>query len=135
MGQRSLAGIRILVAEDNEVNQILLRKFMRLWGAEIAIAEDGAEALEMAQDKHFDLVLMDIQMPVMDGYSASRKIRSLEDEYFKDLPIIAITASTLLEVKDRVLESGMNDYVNKPFSPEQLFDKIIQWVSAPIEKA
>ncbi len=119
-----LSGKRILISEDNEVNQLLVQKFLTMWGAESTTVSNGAEAVEMVKSHTFDLVLMDLQMPVMDGYMASSLIRELPGCSKEELPIIAVTASALLEVRRRVLEAGMNDYVSKPFSPEQLFDRI-----------
>ena len=121
----ALQGARVLVAEDNEVNQILLRKFLKLWGAEMQLADNGEEAVEIMKVEEFDLILMDLQMPVMDGYTASREIRKLENG--KDIPIIAVTASALIEVRKNVLDAGMTDYVSKPFSPDQLYTKIAEY--------
>lgn len=125
---QSLHGARILVAEDNEVNQILLKKFLKLWGAEMQMADNGMEAIEHLRNDDYDLILMDLQMPVMDGYTASREIRKMEDGKYKDIPIIAVTASALIEVRKNVLEAGMNDYVSKPFSPDQLYAKISEYL-------
>jgi PAS domain S-box-containing protein len=119
-----LGGKRILITEDNAVNQLLVQKFLTMWGAESMTVSNGAEAVEMVKNHKFDLILMDLQMPVMDGYMASSLIRELPGCSKEELPIIAVTASALLEVRRRVLDAGMNDYVSKPFSPEQLFDRI-----------
>lgn len=123
-----LPGFRVLLAEDNEVNIIVASKFMKKWGLEIDVAKTGNEAVEKVQNQHYDLVLMDLQMPGMDGYTASRTIRSLPEDRFKQLPIIALTASALAEIPKKVLDSGMNDYVIKPFNPIELYSKIVQYL-------
>ncbi|MCB0760679.1 MAG: response regulator [Flavobacteriales bacterium] len=125
-----LIGYHVLITEDNEVNQILVRKFLNMWGATCDIARNGLEAIEMIQARQYDLVLMDLQMPVMDGYTASRKIRQIPGYSVDELPIIAVTASALIEVRKKALEAGMNDYVSKPFSPEQLFERMSKYFNA-----
>lgn len=124
----SLAGYRILLAEDNEINKVVASKFMKKWDLEIDHAGNGAEALEKVIEKEYDMVLMDLQMPKMDGYTASRAIRDLPGARFKELPIIALTASVLAEINRKVLDAGMNDYVSKPFNPMELYTKITQYI-------
>ena len=119
-----LKGCQILVAEDNEVNQILLGQFLKLWGAELTLAKNGQEALTLAKNNRYDLILMDLQMPVMDGLTASRHIRSLGEPWCSEIPIIAVTATELTEIRKDVQDAGMTDCVSKPFSPDQLFNKI-----------
>ncbi|MFT5247435.1 MAG: CheY-like chemotaxis protein, partial [Gammaproteobacteria bacterium] len=126
-----LVGKRILITEDNEVNQLLIQKFLTIWGAESETVSNGAEAVSMVKKEKFDLILMDLQMPVMDGYMASSIIREIPGCSKDELPIIAVTASALLEVRRRVLEAGMNDYVSKPFSPEQLYERISLYLLPP----
>ncbi len=120
----SLKGVKILAAEDNEVNQILLKKFVILWGATISVVGNGKEAIEFLNNEDYDLILMDLQMPIMDGYTASKEIRKMEGSKFQNIPIIAVTASAMIEVKKKVLAAGMTDYISKPFSPDQLYNKI-----------
>jgi CheY-like chemotaxis protein len=115
---------RILVVEDDRVNQLIASSLLNQWGMEATEANDGAEALEKIGTKKFQLVLMDIQMPVMDGFEATRRIRALEDMYFKNVPILAFTASGLIEVSKRAYELGMNDVVTKPFALDELRAKI-----------
>jgi PAS domain S-box-containing protein len=115
-----LRGVKVLLVEDNRVNQIVATNFLKKWGIEVEIANHGKEAVEMIQRKSYQLVLMDLQMPEMDGYEASKKIRSFQDPYFKTVPIIALTASAMIDIKDKVIEIGMNDFVSKPFHPEEL---------------
>jgi PAS domain S-box-containing protein len=122
--QNELQHIRVLLVEDNAVNRMVASKFLSRWGIETTSAENGRIALEKIQSKQFDIVLMDLQMPEMDGYSATRAIRAMEDPYFRTIPIIALTASAMMDVKDRVFLIGMSDYLTKPFNPKELYAKI-----------
>ncbi len=119
---KCLRGNHILIAEDNKVNQMVVSKVVKKWNAEFTIVEDGLQAVEAVKHHDFDLILMDIQMPNMDGIEATRQIRSLESEK-AGIPIVALTAS-IQEIKDRLEEYKMDDVVSKPFSPSQLFDSI-----------
>lgn len=119
--------IRVLLVDDNEVNQIVASNFLQQWGAKTDSAYDGQEAVELIKNKSYQLVLMDLHMPEMNGYEAAKEIRGMDDPYFKNIPIIALTASATLDVKERVVESGMNDYLSKPFQPEELYSKICQY--------
>ena len=120
----SLAGVRVLVVEDNPVNAKIAGKFFVKWGMIPDYAVNGKIALEMLAEKEFDLVMMDLQMPVMDGYEASRRIRLSPKPALKNIPIIALTASALLDVEKEVHEAGMNGWMAKPFRPNELFQKI-----------
>ncbi|MEX2513694.1 MAG: PAS domain S-box protein [Cyclobacteriaceae bacterium] len=127
--ENNLEAKRILVAEDNQVNQILLKKYLSKWGVgEIMFAINGKVALELFFKNEFDLVLLDLQMPEMDGFEVAKIIRKLDLVAKKNIPIIALTASSLFEVKDRLEESGMDDYISKPFTPENLYGKIIKYL-------
>lgn len=114
------AGIKVLLVEDNEINQLVAGNFLQRWGFEYDIAQNGAIALQMVQEKHYELILMDIQMPVMNGYEASAAIRNLPSEHYQKVPIIALTASAIMEIKEKMSEHGLNDCVTKPFKPEEL---------------
>ena len=116
----SLAGLKLLVVEDNKTNRQVIKLFLDGWQVDYQMAENGLEALKMVQDFRPNIILMDIQMPVMDGYEASEKIRQLEDSYFQTLPIIALTASTMMDSRDRIISSGLDGYIEKPFNPEKL---------------
>lgn len=124
----SLAGFKVLLVEDNEINTIVAGKFMKKWDLEIDYAIHGAEALEKVKENEYDVVLMDLQMPKMDGYEASTAIRNLPGKRFKELPIIALTASVLAEINKQVVDAGMNDYISKPFNPMELYSKIAKYV-------
>jgi PAS domain S-box-containing protein len=119
-----LSGKHILLVEDNKINQSIAIKFIKNWKATYELAENGLESLDKIQNKNFDLILMDLQMPEMGGYEAVKNIRKMEEQYFKQIPIIALTASASLEVKNKVIEKGFNDYVSKPFNPYDLNNKI-----------
>ncbi|MFC3415031.1 PAS domain S-box protein [Algoriphagus hitonicola] len=124
---KSLQQASILVAEDNTVNQILIRKFLKKWNAgNLVFAADGQEAMEMFEKGDFDLILVDLQMPIMDGFTAARKMRNHADPKKSRLPILALTASSFHEVKDALEEIGFDDYIPKPFSPEVLYEKLIK---------
>lgn len=125
----SLGDKKILVAEDNLVNQVLLRKYLSKWGVgEIKFAENGKIALDHFFKHDFDLVLLDLQMPEMDGFEVAKIIRKLDLLSKRNVPIIALTASSLLEVKEQLEASGMDDYISKPFTPENLYGKIINYL-------
>jgi PAS domain S-box-containing protein len=115
-----LEGIRLLLVEDNAVNQVVAKNFLNKWGFEISICENGEQAISLVETMNYDLVLMDIQMPVMDGYEATKIIRRKPHPYFKRLPIIALTADVTPEVQAKALDAGMNDMMSKPFQPQEL---------------
>ncbi|MEP7279272.1 MAG: ATP-binding protein [Bacteroidota bacterium] len=119
MGKKS-----ILVAEDVELNQFLAKQIMQSWGFDVTIADNGRKALQALQEQDFDLVLMDIQMPEMDGINATQCIRQLADSTKASIPIIALTANALKGDSERYLQAGMNDYLSKPFTEESLFNVI-----------
>ncbi len=120
----SSSGHRILVVEDNKINQIVVAKMLTKIGMQVVTANNGIEALNEIKAQNFDLILMDIQMPKMDGYRATAEIRKMADPMKRDVPIIALTASAFLTEKEKAKLFGMNDHVGKPFSPEDLMEKI-----------
>lgn len=122
---KKLNGKKVLLVEDNEINRLVAFKFLRKWGVEVTEAGNGKEALEHLKKNVFDLVLMDLQMPVMDGYEATRLIRSSMPNG-KTIPIVALTASIMNEVQEKILTSGMNDIILKPFNPGELYSKIVK---------
>lgn len=119
-----LDGIRILLAEDNMVNQKVMTRFMERWEADMTIVDNGRLAVEAVQNNQFDIILMDLQMPEMDGYDAAMNIRNLDDPNKRNIPIIALTAAALKEVREKVFAAGMNDFVTKPFNPTDLKQKL-----------
>ena len=116
--------LRVLVAEDNLVNQKVMQSFLKRWKVECVIVSNGREVLEELKTKEFDLILMDLEMPVMDGYEATSIIRKMENSSKRDIPIIALTAAALNEVKEKVYSIGMTDFVTKPFNPVELRRKL-----------
>ncbi|XZF13745.1 PAS domain S-box protein [Chitinophagaceae bacterium MMS25-I14] len=124
---KDLKGMRLLLAEDNPINVLLARQFLNQWNIISDIAENGAVAVRMVQENDYDIVLMDLQMPEMDGYEATLTIRNLPGEKFSTLPIIALTASAMLDIKDKAFTVGMNDYVSKPFNPDELYKKLLHF--------
>ncbi|GAB4249839.1 MAG: ATP-binding protein [Saprospiraceae bacterium] len=121
---KTLDGYQILVAEDNKITQMVVAKVLRDRGAEVCLAANGKEAVEKFEEKPFDLVVMDINMPVLDGYKAVAKIRRLEQGSGRKVPIVALTSSVLLTTKEKALLHGMDEYVGKPFSIDDLMDKV-----------
>lgn len=118
----------VLLVEDDAANQELADYLLTNAGLTIVIAGNGQEALRALQKDHYDLVLMDIQMPVLDGISATRKIREMPGEYFQKLPIVAMSASAMKEEIDRCLENGMNAYITKPIEPQKMFEKLAEFL-------
>ncbi|MBK9540706.1 MAG: response regulator [Bacteroidetes bacterium] len=122
----STSHLRILVAEDNPINQLIVRKVFADWETPIEFADNGKIALDMLQNASFDLVLMDIQMPEMDGYTAVDKIRHELPEALRNIPIMAMTAHATQNERQKCLEAGMNEYISKPFEPSELKKKILE---------
>jgi signal transduction histidine kinase/CheY-like chemotaxis protein len=120
----NISNIRVLIAEDNMVNVMLMKKLFSKWGITPTIAENGERAIEMVQYGNFDIILMDLQMPILNGFDAAVEIRKMRDPKKANTPIIALTASALFDIKERVFSSGMNDYVSKPFKPDELREKM-----------
>lgn len=119
-----LHGCRILLVEDVEFNVVVAEKMLSGWSALVDIAENGVEAISKVKSNVYEIILMDLQMPVMDGYTASRKIR----EFNKEVPIVALTASGASELLQKVNEAGMNALVSKPFKPTALYETIRKMV-------
>jgi CheY-like chemotaxis protein len=128
---KAIHGARVLLVEDNEINQQVALEILEGAGLNVSLAENGQKAVSAVKENNYDAVLMDIQMPVMNGYEATREIR--EDERFKDLPIIAMTAHAMASDEDKSLEAGMNGHVTKPIDPDQLFATLQKWIQ-PTEK-
>jgi CheY-like chemotaxis protein len=124
---KNLEGLRILLAEDNMMNQFVAKQIINKWNGEITIVNNGQESIDMLTEKDFDIVLMDLQMPEMSGYQATEFIRSKATTVKNPaIPIIALTADAFAETKLKVFEAGMNDFVTKPFNQDELYSKIIK---------
>lgn len=119
-------GARILLVEDNRVNQYVAKEFLSKAGLEVSCANDGKEGLELVTASAFDAVLMDMQMPVMDGLEATRQIRLLPVGH--NLPIIAMTAAATESDREQCLAAGMDDYITKPIVPVEMLEKLIKWI-------
>jgi two-component system sensor histidine kinase/response regulator len=122
--------LRILLVEDNRTNQLLAMGLLEKRGHEVAVAENGADALETLDKQTFDLVLMDVQMPGMDGLQATQAIRKNESKSGKHIPIIAMTAHAMVGDQERCLEAGMDDYISKPIRPQQLVEVLERYALA-----
>lgn len=119
----------ILVAEDNEINQVIITSLLEHYNCHVSLADDGQEANELVREQEFDLIFMDCQMPVMDGFDAAKAIRAYEEKRQKSpTPIIAFTANAIKGDKEKCLEAGMNDYLSKPIDPEKLSNMIQKWL-------
>ncbi|WP_062380356.1 hybrid sensor histidine kinase/response regulator [Pseudomonas abietaniphila] len=133
-GDRPTSGLpqahraRILLVEDNPVNQLVAKGMLGKLGCEVVVSSHGGEALQQLERGRFDLVLMDCNMPVMDGYAATRLIR--QSGKWPDLPIIALTANAMPEEREHCKNAGMNDYLAKPFHREELVNLLDQWITA-----
>jgi CheY-like chemotaxis protein len=119
--------INVLLVEDDLINQTVARSFLCKWGMNVVVAQHGLEALSSIRSQEFDVVLMDLQMPVMDGFECTTRIRSLPDTYFKTVPIIAFSASSLIDSRQKAIHYGMNDFTSKPIRCEELYDKITRY--------
>ena len=122
----TIKGARILLVEDNDLNQEVAIELLRDAGFVVDLAEDGQIALNKVRSADYDLVLMDMQMPVMDGVTATREIR--KEERFKDMPVVAMTANAMQGDRERCLAAGMNDHVAKPIEPEDLWKALLKWI-------
>ncbi|MCP3964708.1 MAG: response regulator [bacterium] len=127
-GDESRAGHRILVTEDNPINQLIARKHLELLGYNVDVADNGVEALEAIARNSYDLVLMDCQMPELDGYEATRRLRRQLGG--RRLPVVALTAHVLHGDRERCLAAGMNDYLAKPFHQDNLCAVLERWLPA-----
>ncbi|GAK86730.1 sensory box histidine kinase [Vibrio ponticus] len=124
---QGIAGAQVLLVEDNEINQQIALELLSLIGLEVATASNGQEAVDKVLAHPFDLVLMDIQMPVMDGYQATRTIRNTGK--YDSLPIIAMTANAMSGDREKCLEAGMNAHLPKPINPNQVFQALADWIA------
>ena len=122
-------GTRVLLVEDELINQLVCKQALQKMSIEVIVVEDGQQAVDAALDGRFDLVLMDCQMPVMDGYTAARNIRENEkSRSLPRLPIIAITAHAMRGDKEACIAAGMDDYLSKPFEIEELQAVLQKWL-------
>jgi CheY-like chemotaxis protein len=123
---KGIRGANVLLVEDNDINQQVAKEILEGAGLIVNVANDGSEGVNAVKEGNYDLVLMDIQMPVMDGLTAAREIR--KDHRFQELPIIAMTAHAMAGDEDKSLSAGMNGHVTKPIDPDQLFSTLHKWI-------
>jgi CheY-like chemotaxis protein len=133
LAKDTIRGAGVLLVEDNVINQQVATELLQSVGLQVDIANNGQEAVEAVGKSDYDIILMDIQMPVMSGYEATSLIR--KDARFKDLPIVAMTAHAMSGMKNECLEKGMNDYVSKPIDPAQLFSVLTKWIKPGLRNA
>lgn len=122
-----LDNVRILLVDDNLINQKVAIKFLSRWKASVTTANNGQEAIDKHLAQEFDVILMDLQMPVMDGLEATNLIRRMQDPIKAATPVIALTAAAMNQERELAMKLGVNDYVCKPFVPEELYDKLVKF--------
>jgi polar amino acid transport system substrate-binding protein len=123
----NIRGAHVLLVEDNEINRQVAKEILEGAGLKVDLANDGQEGVNAVKGKSYDVVLMDIQMPIMDGYTATREIRNLKSE-IRNVPIIAMTAHAMAGDEEKSLAAGMNDHVAKPIDPDKLFSTLQKWI-------
>jgi CheY-like chemotaxis protein len=123
--------VDILLVDDDEINRLVATTFLKKWDVKVTVATNGNEALDLIASKKFTIVMMDLHMPEMDGYECTSRIRAMDDEYFKNVPIIVFSASYTIDSKRKAMEHGMTDFMNKPFRHEELQEKIMTY-SRPV---
>jgi two-component system sensor histidine kinase/response regulator len=131
VAQGPLGGLHVLVVDDNEINLLIAREMLVSAGATVDTAEDGQQAVERLRVQRFDLVLMDMQMPVMDGLEATRRIRELPGG--ARLPVLAMTANAMAADRERCLQAGMDEVLTKPIDPSLLLEMVAQWGRVPAQ--
>jgi polar amino acid transport system substrate-binding protein len=122
----TIVGAEILLVEDNEINQQIAVELLEMAGLIVTVANNGKIAIDILEGKSFAAVLMDIQMPVMDGYTATRQLR--KDEKYASLPIIAMTANAMTGDREKCIDAGMNDHLSKPINPQEVYKTLAQWI-------
>ncbi len=119
-----MSEIHILLVDDDEINRLVATTYLKKSNVLVTVATNGREALDQIQSKKFNIVMMDLHMPEMDGYECTSKIRAMDDPYFKHVPIIVFSASYVIDSKRKAAEFGMTDFMNKPFRADELQEKI-----------
>jgi CheY-like chemotaxis protein len=128
-----LQGKKILLVEDDEISQFLMKKVMGDWNILLTIVPNGIEALELVKDNDYDVILMDIEMPVMSGIEATIKIRTMRDPRKSHIPIIGLSANPFDEGGEKYIQFGMNDFILKPVTEEDLYNKVYKNIISLID--
>ena len=131
---KSLNGLRVLLVEDNQVNQLVAVEFLKRWNTRFMVASNGKMAINLAQEHDFDLILMDLQMPEMDGYETCRLLKKSKGK-MQHIPVIALTANAMQEVRDKIHRAGMTDILTKPIDPDELFGKLSDYAGDQYKEA
>ncbi len=134
--RKSIENSEILMAEDNAINRQVAQEILESWGASVTVVHNGYDAVEIVKKQDFDLILMDVQMPVLDGHEAAKQIRQWEQSSERRqkhgaTPIIAMTAYAMSGDREKCLEAGMNDHVSKPLDPQHMFATLTKWMPPP----
>ncbi len=124
---RSVDTLNVLVFEDNPLNQWLIKKRLKSWGCTFFVTEHAVEGLQILEDEEIDVIFMDLHMPVVDGYEITRRIRANSQQRISQVPIIALTADFTVQDKQKASKDGINDFIIKPYTPEELLDKLLQY--------
>ena len=132
--QKNLHGLRVLLVEDNQVNQLVAVEFLKRWNTRYMVASNGKMAINLVKENDFDLILMDLQMPEMDGYETCRHLKRSKGK-IQDIPVIALTANAMQEVRDEIFRAGMTDILTKPIDPDELFSKLSDHGGNPYREA
>jgi CheY-like chemotaxis protein len=119
--------VEILLVDDDEINRLVATTFLKKWDVRVTLATNGKEALDLVRSKKYVMIMMDLHMPEMDGYECTSRIRAMDDEYFRNVPIIVFSASYTIDSKRKAMEYGMTDFMNKPFRHEELHEKIMTY--------
>ncbi|MEL6561830.1 MAG: ATP-binding protein [Bacteroidota bacterium] len=125
--KKSVRGTKALIVDDNKMNRIILEKFLTKWGMQYDSVEDGIKALESMEENNYDIILLDIQMPYMDGFEVARRIRKMKGIESHNMPVIALSADVFANVYNKLIESGMDDFVSKPLDPNELLEVIYKY--------
>jgi CheY-like chemotaxis protein len=123
--------LSVLLVDDDEINRLVACTFLKKWDIDVTVATDGQTALDLIPSKSFDLIMMDLQMPGMDGYECARQIRAMKDPWYRDIPILVFSASAMIDSRKKAKEFGMTDFMNKPFRQEELRAKLAQYLPMP----
>lgn len=126
-------GAKVLVVDDNEINRMVAEEMLKPLQMQIETASDGKRALEMIQDKEYDLVFMDHLMPVMNGIEAVKALREMAEPYYREVPVIALTANTAKEQREEYMQAGMSDYLSKPIDMEDIYKIVKKWIPDKIQ--